>query len=68
MTLKEILNSLRCPLCKSQVDGVYNYSPRFYCASNKDHYNVWIRDNLIKKEIVSLYDFDKLIKYEIIIV
>jgi hypothetical protein len=66
MTLKEILNSLRCPLCESQVDGIYSYSPRFYCATEKDHYNVWFKDNLIKKETINLYDYNKLIKYEII--
>lgn len=63
-TLKETLNSLRCPLCNSQIDGRL-HSIRFYCVSNSDHYNVWLKDLKVKRETVNIYDFNKLLKYEI---
>jgi len=63
-TQKEILNSLRCPICQSQIDGV-SYSIRFYCAQDQKHYNVWIKDGKLKKETINLYDLKKLLKYEL---
>jgi hypothetical protein len=63
-TNKEILNSLRCPICKAQVDG-NNYSIRFYCVYVRDHYNIWLKDGAVKRETVNIYDMSKLLKYEI---
>jgi hypothetical protein len=47
-TTKALLNSLRCPICKSQID-LYDYlqkNPRstsynFCCATDYTHYQMW---------------------------
>jgi hypothetical protein len=34
--LKALLNSMRCPVCGAQIDGV----SKFHCASNLNHYSI----------------------------
>lgn len=47
--VKLIVNSLRCPLCKSQIEGHDVYGPNarttsfnFHCVSNYDDYRFWM--------------------------
>ena len=53
---KTLLNSLRCPICKSQID----YDKIYGCASNIDHYVISFIDDFdipkIQKEIINIYD------------
>jgi hypothetical protein len=37
--LKALLNSLRCPICKSLIDGG---KVAAYCVANRDHYDIRI--------------------------
>lgn len=64
-TAKQLLNSLRCPICKAQIDMAimirgYNYC----CANDVDHYTLNLDFGEIKKERVNIYD--KKHKYSII--
>jgi hypothetical protein len=53
---KKILNSLKCPVCGGQIDGVKT----LYCAADQEHYYANIDDEalpifIIIKEIVKIY-------------
>ena len=73
MTAKKLLNSLKCPICKSPIDiasGEYGYN--YGCAYNIDHYKInlilWEPIIRIEKERVNLYDKQRLysiIKYHV---
>ena len=62
--LKAILNLLRCPVCGGQIEGV----SKFYCATNRDHYNVRFGSDtapyIIASEKVIILDSPR--QYEII--
>jgi hypothetical protein len=47
--LKVILNTLKCPVCGGQIDGL----DRFYCATNAEHYHVWFESDQIPYTIVA---------------
>lgn len=56
---KDYLNTLRCPVCKSQIDGV---ATPFYCVADRKHYMAYINGDLPYapyREIVNLYDGDR---------
>jgi len=65
--VKAILNSLKCPICKSQID-LYDYYQKnakstqynFCCASSYDHYRMWFPhwDNppKIMYDVVDIYE------------
>lgn len=40
--IKNILNRLKCPICKSQIDISAIYSQYYECLSNKFHYTLHI--------------------------
>lgn len=41
-TFKEFVNTLRCPLCGSQLDGNIHRTAHLYCvANNKEYMCVW---------------------------
>lgn len=69
---KIILNNLRCPLCKSQIDMIsvtsINYLCNFGCAYDSDHFMVKIENfdgfSKITYQIVNIYDHKN--KYKII--
>lgn len=74
--LKRLLNILRCPICKSQID-ILNLKIKynFGCVQNYLHYSVFIRDAEITHYSSSLIPSieqerviinDKLFQYEII--
>ena len=64
---KAILNSLKCPICKSQID-LYDYlnknskstSYNFCCAANYDHCRIWFPHwdfpPKIHYDVVEIYD------------
>lgn len=61
--LKQLLNSLRCPVCKAQIDiagrGIsraYNYC----CSSRPQEYMLWIRERSPTPTIV----YDKIVVYD----
>jgi hypothetical protein len=72
---KLILNSLRCPICKSQIDMLghaqlshkkqrpYNYC----CASNAEHYGLWFIhwEQPIRIESETAIVYDGCYQYEI---
>jgi len=61
---KTILNSLKCPVCGGQIDGI----TKFYCASNEEHYQVFFNGDtfpyIISSEKVIVYNGKH--QYEII--
>lgn len=70
--LKKLLNSLRCPVCKSLIDMIdwragyrgYNYG----CATNLDHYLVSVMNNdvgtpSLQEESVNIYS--EKVKYQL---
>jgi hypothetical protein len=48
--LKNLLNSLKCPICQSQIDGTVT----FHCAESLNHYLLRIKDLKIVEEIVTV--------------
>lgn len=59
---KDYLNTLRCPVCKGQIDGVGN---PFYCATDREHYKIYLNGiNSPYHEVVVVYDAP--CRYEII--
>jgi hypothetical protein len=70
-TAKKILNSLKCPICRSPIDitgyPVFSTTYNYGCAYNCSHYMLSIitlgGETKIEKERVSV--FDKTHKYEI---
>ena len=64
---KTILNSLKCPICKSQID-LYDYNQKsskstsynFCCATSYDHYRIWFPHwdfpPKIHYDVVEVYD------------
>ena len=63
---RQILNKLKCPICKSPIDLMsYTAQPNrkgynFGCAQEPDHYAIWFvhwdRKNSLEKESVHVYD------------
>ena len=45
--LKAFLNSIKCPVCGGQIEGV----TRFHCAFSKNHYNLNINTDVTPFEI-----------------
>jgi hypothetical protein len=45
--LKVFLNSIKCPVCGGQIEGV----ERFFCAFSKQHYNLHINSEVTPLEI-----------------
>lgn len=67
--IKSILNKLQCPLCKGQIDGVYKSFTKvqkFWCANVKNHYEITFVEDLIKTELINLYNYQELLNYEIV--
>lgn len=70
---KLILNSLRCPICKSQIDMLsytYTKKPRpfnYCCASNTEHYGLWFIhwEQPIRIESETAIVYDGCYQYEI---
>ena len=61
---KDYLNTLKCPVCQGQVDGV---SSPFYCAQIREHYQTFINGDLPYapyREVVVFYD-TKFRRYQI---
>lgn len=65
--VKALLNSLRCPLCKGQMD-LKNVSTRkkdfnFFCVNNFEHYaiflNHWNLPPKIEEDAVIIYEKEK---------
>lgn len=62
-SLKKLLDSLKCPICKSPIDFIdcrtYNNN-EYICVLNPDHYEVFINYDagypLLGREIVRIYD------------
>ncbi len=63
--LKQLLNSLKCPVCKSQIDTLLTANNPIYrgfqysCVANYKHYAIKVCENYlvyIAEEIVHLYD------------
>lgn len=55
---RNYLNSLRCPLCDSQLDGSLHFKEsRLYCVANNDEYSgVWTWDDKYPKyECIKYY-------------
>jgi hypothetical protein len=55
---KKFINSLRCPLCQSQLDGsAHCKEARLYCVANNDEYKVtWKPDTLgPENELITHY-------------
>lgn len=53
---KNYLNSLRCPVCGSQIEGI---SEPFFCVANNEHYRLYLQESLPytpSHEIVVIYD------------
>jgi hypothetical protein len=61
---KKFLNSIKCPICLSQIDKD-NGSSIYNCVLNINHYRAGIYNDFIETETVSLFDFSSLSKYEI---
>lgn len=56
--IKQLLNSLKCPICSSQIDILQNYYTTFVCISNSDHYTITLHKNLALIETETLNFFD----------
>jgi hypothetical protein len=65
--LKCLLNNMRCPLCRGQIDVASTvYMTRvanataYCCATSSDHYQIYVADNAytIDAEMVSFIDGD----------
>jgi len=63
--LKQLLNSLKCPICQCQIDTLLNANNPIYrgfqycCVANHKHYAIKVYENYsahIVEEIVHLYD------------
>lgn len=76
--LKQLLNSLTCPICKAPIDISFSKTYNYCRAMNYDHYTVIINDGILKNEKVHIYDdkyqyviinhlIDNVVKTEIII-
>lgn len=59
---KELLNSLKCPICNGQVDIIRVYESNYACVNEPYHYNLCVDTDLvtdlsfITQERVTLYD------------
>lgn len=65
---KKFLNSLRCPLCNSQLDGnIQLREARLYCVGNNDEYHgKWTPDSIFPQtETIKYYYSDY--EYNIVI-
>lgn len=60
--LKQFLNSLYCPICGGQIDCILNNRQFNYgCASNIEHYRLWIDRTdvfppIVEYEVVVFYE------------
>jgi hypothetical protein len=62
---KNYLNSLKCPICGSQIEGI---KEPFYCVSDSEHYRMYLNDGLpysASYELVVVCD-DKSRRYAIV--
>ena len=69
MNLKKYLDVLKCPICNSMIDMLSIDSNQYHCASNTDHYWIYIIYDMLDLpklavEKVNIYDE----KYKYIIV
>ena len=56
---RDLLNKLKCPICKAPIDLVYVRGYNYGCAVNYDHYIIFMVSgplSWIEKEKVNLYD------------
>jgi hypothetical protein len=56
---KKLLNSLRCPICKSLIDMLPTKISKRYqfgCAVNNEHYAIRLNNGDIERELVSFFD------------
>lgn len=65
--LKKLLNSLKCPICNSQIDTLFKVNNPIYrgfqygCVFSYKHYAIKVYENYVPgivEEIVNLYDKD----------
>lgn len=62
--VKQLLNSLKCPICKKQIDTfsskrLTKISYDFACVSDHSHYKIGLSDEFIRDELVSFYNKNK---------